>query len=139
MRENISGIRVIKALSKTDYEKERFASVNQEVVRREKKAGITMALTNPMMNLFLNGGPHPGDCGGCLPCERRRQLRGQHHRLLELLHHHLERHDGRHPYFRHVLQGCLLSGARIQEVLETPKDLHVTPEEPVEIPLPCVV
>lgn len=56
VRENISGIRVIKALSKTDYEKERFANVNNEVVRREKKAATTMALTNPVMNLFLNVG-----------------------------------------------------------------------------------
>mgnify|MGYP002233171856 CR=1 FL=1 len=56
VRENISGIRVIKALSKTEYEKERFSQVNGEVVRREKKAGITMALTNPMMNLLLNVG-----------------------------------------------------------------------------------
>ena len=56
VRETISGIRVIKALSKTDYEREHFAQVNGELVRREKKAGITMALTNPMMNLFLNVG-----------------------------------------------------------------------------------
>lgn len=56
VRENISGIRVIKALSQTNYEKQRFAGVNAEVVKREKKAGITMALTNPMMNLFLNLG-----------------------------------------------------------------------------------
>lgn len=56
VRENIAGIRVTKALSKTDYEKGRFAGVNEEVVRREKKAGMTMALTNPLMNLFLNLG-----------------------------------------------------------------------------------
>lgn len=56
VRENITGIRVTKALSKTDYEKERFSQANEEVVRNEKKAGITMALTNPMMNLFLNIG-----------------------------------------------------------------------------------
>lgn len=56
VRENIAGIRVIKALSKTTYEKQRFSVVNAEVVKREKRAGITMALTNPMMNLFLNLG-----------------------------------------------------------------------------------
>ncbi|MGI5894830.1 MAG: ABC transporter ATP-binding protein [Candidatus Merdivicinus sp.] len=56
VRENIIGIRVIKALSKTDYEKGRFEEINQEVVRREKKAGLTMAVTNPSMNLFLNIG-----------------------------------------------------------------------------------
>lgn len=56
VRENITGIRVIKALSKSEYECSRFAQVNEEVVRREKKAGVTMALTNPVMNLTLNLG-----------------------------------------------------------------------------------
>jgi len=56
VRENITGIRVIKALSKTDYEKQRFSDINADVVRAEKKAGISMALTNPIMNLLLNMG-----------------------------------------------------------------------------------
>ena len=56
VRENISGIRVIKALSKTAYEKERFEQVNSEVVQNESRAGVTMALTNPAMNLVLNLG-----------------------------------------------------------------------------------
>jgi ATP-binding cassette subfamily B multidrug efflux pump len=56
VRENVTGIRVIKALSKTDYEKRRFDTVNQDVVCRERKAGLTMAVTNPTMNLFLNLG-----------------------------------------------------------------------------------
>lgn len=56
VRENITGIRVIKALSKTEYEKSRFEKVNAEVVENESKANITMALTNPAMNLILNIG-----------------------------------------------------------------------------------
>ena len=56
VRENITGIRVIKALSKTEYEKSRFAEVNSEVVDAESKANTTMALTNPLMNLSLNLG-----------------------------------------------------------------------------------
>lgn len=56
IRENITGIRVIKALSKTDYEKNRFAKINENVVDYEKKANITMAVTNPIMNLLLNLG-----------------------------------------------------------------------------------
>ena len=56
VRENITGIRIIKALSKTDLEKEKFAQVSNEVVKREKKVGVTMAITNPMMNLYLNIG-----------------------------------------------------------------------------------
>lgn len=56
VREDIAGIRVIKALSKTDYERERFAEINEEVVKIEKKAGMTMAIVNPSMNFFLNIG-----------------------------------------------------------------------------------
>ena len=56
VREHSGGIRVIKALSKVDYEKERFDKANRDVVKHEKKAGITMALTNPVMTVFLNTG-----------------------------------------------------------------------------------
>ncbi|MDO5478054.1 MAG: ABC transporter ATP-binding protein [Clostridia bacterium] len=56
VREHASGIRVIKALSKVDYEKERFDEANRDVVKNEKRAGLTMALTNPVMNIFLNTG-----------------------------------------------------------------------------------
>ncbi|MDE6915411.1 MAG: ABC transporter ATP-binding protein, partial [Lachnospiraceae bacterium] len=44
LREDIAGIRVIKALSKTDYEKKRYGALNQDVVTLERKADITMAI-----------------------------------------------------------------------------------------------
>lgn len=56
MREDISGIRVIRALSRTEYETEKFRSINQEVVERERKTGMLMSLINPSMNLLLNLG-----------------------------------------------------------------------------------
>lgn len=56
VRENISGIRIIKALSKTEYEKRRFGLANDAVVEKELKAGSTMAVINPVMNLLLNVG-----------------------------------------------------------------------------------
>ena len=56
VRENITGVRVIKALSKTEHEKERFHKANDQVVATEKEAGYTMSLTNPIMNLMLNTG-----------------------------------------------------------------------------------
>ena len=56
VQENITGIRLIKALSKTDYEKERFGSVNSELTRIDSKAGILTSLTNPASTLFLNLG-----------------------------------------------------------------------------------
>ena len=56
MRENISGIRVIKALSKTEYEKKRFRNANDEMLARELHAGSFMALSGPIMGLLLNIG-----------------------------------------------------------------------------------
>lgn len=56
VRENITGVRVIKALSRSDYERESFAKINGEVVRREKKAAMIMAITSPTMNFVLNLG-----------------------------------------------------------------------------------
>ena len=56
VQENITGIRVIKALSKTDYEKERFHAVNSELTEVDQKAGTVSAITNPTASLTLNLG-----------------------------------------------------------------------------------
>ncbi len=56
VRENASGVRIIKALRKSEYEKERFDRVNRQAIQNEKKAGATMAATNPVITLFLNTG-----------------------------------------------------------------------------------
>ena len=56
VREDIAGIRVIKALSKMDYEKEKFDRINKMVVTCERNAERTMAVLNPVMNMLLNLG-----------------------------------------------------------------------------------
>lgn len=56
VRENITGIRVIKALSKTEDEKARFEDVNSELTRVDQKAGTVAAITNPASSLTLNLG-----------------------------------------------------------------------------------
>lgn len=56
VQENITGIRVIKALSKTEYEKRRFARVNEELSAAERKASDIMATSNPLTTLLLNIG-----------------------------------------------------------------------------------
>ena len=56
VQENITGIRVVKALSKTDYEKARFHNVNSELTGIDTKAGIITAITNPVATLTLNIG-----------------------------------------------------------------------------------
>ena len=56
VRENAVGIRVVKALTKYDYEKRRVESANKEHVRAEQNAGMTMSSVNPIMNVILNIG-----------------------------------------------------------------------------------
>ncbi len=56
MRENITGIRVVKALSKEDYESRRFGAANETMTRRDRKAGVVMALPGPLMTMALNIG-----------------------------------------------------------------------------------
>lgn len=56
VQENITGIRVVKALSKTEYEKSRFHHVNQELTEIDQKAGSITAITNPVSSLVLNLG-----------------------------------------------------------------------------------
>jgi len=56
MRENITGIRVVKALSKGEYEKNRFANANDEMAKTDMRAGTVMAIPGPFMQLCLNIG-----------------------------------------------------------------------------------
>lgn len=131
VRENVTGIRVIKALSKTDYEKERFSSVNSEVVRREKTAGITMALTNPLMNLFLNVGLTVVIIVGAFRVDSGLTQPGK---ILAFL-----------TYFTIILNAMLsitrmfvmlskgtASAERIREVLDTPEDLAILPSDDMD-------
>ena len=56
VREDTQGIRVIKALSKGDYENRRFDRVSRELSRRERIAGTVMSIPNPIMTLLMNLG-----------------------------------------------------------------------------------
>ena len=56
VQENITGIRVIKALSKTEHEKERFGKVNKELADVGLKAGLITGATNPVSSLVMRAG-----------------------------------------------------------------------------------
>ena len=56
VQENISGVRVIKALSKTEYEKKRFAKVNDALSATGAKAASVSSITMPAASLVLNIG-----------------------------------------------------------------------------------
>ena len=56
VREDTQGIRVIKALSKNDYENRRYDEVNLALSNEERKAGAIMGSVNPIMMLLMNLG-----------------------------------------------------------------------------------
>lgn len=56
MRENITGVRVVKALSKEDKETEKYKEANHTLFKQDAKASVVMAMPGPLTTLFLNVG-----------------------------------------------------------------------------------
>ena len=56
MRENITGVRVVKALSKEERERRRFHDCNDRLTRSDLKASLVMAFPGPLVQLCLNVG-----------------------------------------------------------------------------------
>ncbi len=56
VREDAQGIRVIKALSKVNYENARYDNANRTLKSDETKAGTIMGVVNPVMTLLMNSG-----------------------------------------------------------------------------------
>lgn len=56
MRENITGIRVVKALSKEEFEKRRFAGSNEDLTKSDVAAATVMAMPGPVIQFLLNIG-----------------------------------------------------------------------------------
>ncbi|MDR1444700.1 MAG: ABC transporter ATP-binding protein/permease [Treponema sp.] len=131
VRENSAGIKVIKALSKAEYEKRRFAQANDEMTNREWKANIVMAITNPAMFLFLNLGLVAVIIAGAYRVNAAQTQAGT---ILAFL-----------TYFTIILNATLsitrmfvmysrgrASGDRIGEVLALPEDLRLGERDHVD-------
>lgn len=131
VRENITGVRVVKALSKNQYERDRFFAINQEVVDKERSAGIMMAITNPIMNLLLNIGLTLVVIVGAFRVNSGASEPGK---IVAFL-----------SYFMIMLHAVMAitrvfiifsrasaSAMRITEVLDTVEDLEETPFEPTK-------
>ncbi|MBN3490512.1 ABC transporter ATP-binding protein [Acholeplasma equirhinis] len=56
LRENITGVRVIRALSMTEHENNRFSEENAATVKKEVKAVITMNKIRPLIDILMNVG-----------------------------------------------------------------------------------
>lgn len=133
-QENITGIRVIKALSKTEYEKVRFNNTNEQHSNTALKAAIINNITAPVTNLILNIGLTLVVLVGAYRVNSGHIEGGV---ILAFL-----------QYFTMMLNATLgltrifimwskgeASAQRIAQVLEEPEDLLVLPaEEPEENP-----
>ncbi len=56
LQENITGVRIIKALGKTEYETEKFDGTVKDLASREFRANRLNSLSNPLATLILNLG-----------------------------------------------------------------------------------
>ena len=54
VQENMSGARVIRALSRTQWEQDVFGGVNSDLAARQRKADLTMAVVSPITSFILN-------------------------------------------------------------------------------------
>ena len=128
VREDIAGVRVIKALSKTDYETGKFRKINQEVVSRERKTGMVMAVINPSMNILLNLGLV---CVIIVGAVRVQNGTGEVGKILAFT-----------TYFTiilnammsiskmfEILSKSIASGNRIWQIISAPEDMGVLKEE----------
>ena len=56
VQENMSGARVIRALSRTQFERDDFGMVNDDLAARQRTADLTMAKVSPATSFILNAG-----------------------------------------------------------------------------------
>ena len=56
VREDAMGIRVIKALSKSEFEHKKYDEANSALSKDEQHAGIVMGSVHPIMDFLMNGG-----------------------------------------------------------------------------------
>ena len=125
VRENAVGVRVIKALSKSGYERERFKKVNDELTERERVAEKTMALINPVMSLLLNLGIVAVIVAGAYRVQFGLTKVGKIIAFMNLFTIVLNALMAINRMFT-MLSRAAASSARVLEVLDTPMELYET-------------
>lgn len=137
-REDVQGIRVIKALSKNEYENRRYDLVNRDLSRQERHAGIVMGSVNPVMTLFMNLG-----IAGVVAMAAYQVSKGnssaatviafmQYFTLVSMAMMSLSR-------MFVMYTKCAASARRISEVITTPDDFFVTEKSEVKPDDPHIV
>lgn len=128
VRENAVGVRVIKALSKSEYERERFKGVNDALTERERTAEKTMALINPVMSLLLNFGIVAVIVAGAYRVQGGLTEVGKIIALMNLFTIVLNALMAINRMFT-MLSRAAASSARVLEVLDTPIELYETEQK----------
>lgn len=126
LRENITGVRVIRALSKTEYEKERFDKVNRKLAETEQKAGSISAASNPATTLVLNLGLTLVIVTGAFLVQKGETGPGAIIAFLSYFTIILNAMLGITKIFMMFSKG-LACAKRISQVLEAPEDMPVLP------------
>ena len=133
--ESIAGIRVIKALSKVEQEKEHFAQ-GQPLRWSAATPGPRChpwRITNPMMNLLLNVGADAGHLWWAPSASTAASTQpGVIIAFLSYFTIILNAMLTDDPNVRHVLHAPVHRPGRIQEVLETPPRIWNLTDEPEE-------
>ncbi|MBR2431803.1 MAG: ABC transporter ATP-binding protein, partial [Clostridia bacterium] len=128
VREDAQGVRVIKALSKTDYERRRYDTANKKLSDDELRAGATMAVSNPLVTLFLNFGLVSVILVGAFLVNRDLSAPGKIIAFIQYFTLISNAMIGISRIFVYSTRS-IASAKRIQEVIETEPDLVVVSEE----------
>ena len=129
IQENMTGVRIIKALSRTEDEKARFSQANREAVRTDRQAEVTMAVANPLMGILLNTGMAAVIVVGAFRVDRGLTEAGK---IIAFLNYFVILQNGLLGITR-IFTICsrgIASGKRLGEVLEAPD--RVAPPPPAE-------
>lgn len=121
LRENASGVRVIKALACQGRERARFAAASQAARRAEEDAGGVMAAANPLSDFLLNLGLVLVVLAGALLVDRGQLASGQIVAFLSYFALIQTATLGMAKLFVRYSKGAA-SARRIEEVLLTPED-----------------
>lgn len=135
LRENASGVRVVKALACQGRERERFAAASRASKEAEAAAGSVMAAANPLSNFLLDLGLVLVLLAGALLVDRGRMSSGQIVAFLSYFTIIQTATLGLAKLFVKFSKGAA-SARRIEEVLLAPEDQRVRPagEESLQCP-----
>ncbi len=131
IRDTFTGIRVIKALSKTDYEKKSFDRINEDLNRSGQKAGMITGITGPAVSVFMNLGMTAVIVLGAFRVASGHTAPGQIISFMSYFTIILNATLGITRIFTVTTQGSA-SATRISEVLNTKPDLNLIPASPAE-------